>query len=92
MTSIRPAFNPAADEQASLWAARLDGSVLSAAERIALDAWLAVDPVHRDLLSQYCQFSADLEQKLPALIEASALDLPPASARRRNSSHFEPSS
>ncbi len=83
MTSIRPAFNPAADEQASLWAARLDGSVLSAAERIALDAWLAVDPVHRDLLSQYCQFSADLEQKLPALVEASALDLPPAGARRR---------
>lgn len=83
MTSIRPAFNPAADEQASLWAARLDGSVLSAAERIALDAWLAVDPAHRDLLSQYCQFSADLEQKLPALVEASALDLPPAGARRR---------
>ena len=61
MSSSRPAFNPAADEQASLWAARLDGSVLSAGERVALDTWLSTDPAHRDLLSQYCQFSADLE-------------------------------
>ena len=56
-----------AEEQASLWAARLDGSVLSAADRTALDAWLATDPAHRVLLSAYCQFSADLEQQLPLL-------------------------
>jgi transmembrane sensor len=56
-----------ADEQASLWAARLDGSALSAADRTALDAWLAADPAHRALLSSYCQFSADLEQQLPLL-------------------------
>jgi transmembrane sensor len=56
-----------ADEQAALWAARLDGSVLSATDRDALDAWLAADPVHRAQLSAYCQFSADLEQQLPLL-------------------------
>ena len=56
-----------AEEQASLWAARLDGSVLSAADRTALDAWLATDPAHLVLLSAYCQFSADLEQQLPFL-------------------------
>jgi len=56
-----------ADEQASLWAARLDGSALSAADRDALDIWLAADPSHRALLSSYCQFSADLEQQLPLL-------------------------
>jgi transmembrane sensor len=56
-----------ADEQASLWAARLDGSVLSAVDRAALDTWLAADPVHRTRLSAYCQFSADLEQQLPLL-------------------------
>ena len=60
-------LDPAAEEQASLWAARLDGSVLSAADRIALDAWLAGHPAHRALLSHYCQFSADLEQQLPLL-------------------------
>jgi transmembrane sensor len=56
-----------AEEQASLWAARLDGSVLSAVDRTALEAWLATDPAHRVLLSAYCQFSADLEQQLPLL-------------------------
>ena len=60
-------LDPAAEEQASLWAARLDGSVLSAADRIALDAWLAFNPAHRTLLSHYCQFSADLEQQMPLL-------------------------
>lgn len=59
--------DPAADEQAALWAAKLDGSVLSAAERTALDAWLAAAPAHRALLAGYCQFSADLEQQLPLL-------------------------
>jgi transmembrane sensor len=59
--------DPVTDEQAALWAARLDGSVLSAADRTALDAWLDADPVHRAALSTYCQFSADLEQQLPLL-------------------------
>jgi len=62
-----PHHSPLAEEQASLWAARLDGSVLSAADRTELDAWLAADPSHRVLLSAYCQFSADLEQQLPLL-------------------------
>jgi transmembrane sensor len=60
-------LDPAADEQASLWAARLDGSELSAADRRELNTWLAASPSHRALLSNYCQFSADLEQQLPLL-------------------------
>lgn len=60
-------FTASAEEQAALWAARLDGSVLSADQRIALDAWLTADPAHRVLLSSYCQFSADLEQQMPLL-------------------------
>lgn len=60
-------FDPAVDEQAALWAAKLDGSVLTAGERTALDAWLAAAPAHRAALSSYCQFSADLEQQLPLL-------------------------
>lgn len=64
-----PTWNPdpAADEQAALWAARLDGSELSAADRRALDTWLAASSSHRAMLSHYCQFSADLEQQLPLL-------------------------
>jgi len=62
-----PTLPPDAEEQAALWAARLDGSTLSDADRTALDAWLAADPGHRVLLTSYCQFSADLEQQLPLL-------------------------
>ncbi len=60
-------FDPAVEEQAALWAAKLDGSVLTTSERTALDAWLAAAPTHRAALSAYCQFSADLEQQLPLL-------------------------
>lgn len=72
--------DPVTDEQAALWAARLDGSVLSAADRTALDAWLAAAPAHRTALSAYCQFSADLEQQLPLLegIKDGPVGIPPA--------------
>lgn len=67
MNPHHTSFDPTVDEQASLWAAKLDGSVLTASERTALDAWLAAAPAHRAALSSYCQFSADLEQQLPLL-------------------------
>src|SRR5690606_24088644 len=56
-----------ADITASLWAARLDGSSLSTADREELDRWLDTHPSHRALLSQYCQFGADLERTLAPL-------------------------
>lgn len=76
MNTPSPTPDSAADERASYWAARLDGSVLSAADQIALEAWLAEKPAHRSLLSTYCQFSADLEQLLPSLAAAGAIDQP----------------
>ena len=76
MKPTSPRSAPAAEEQASLWAARLDGGTLSAADRIALDEWLEAHPSHRALLSAYCQFSTDLELLLPALPKPA--DLPPA--------------
>ncbi|MDB6128392.1 MAG: fec operon regulator FecR [Verrucomicrobia bacterium] len=83
MNPTSTTFNPADEEQASLWAARLDsGAPLSSTDRVALDAWLAGAPAHRELLSSYCQFSADLERKLTVIAEASSLDLPASSARR----------
>lgn len=77
--------NSAADEQAALWAARLDGSSLSGAERALLDAWLAERPIHRTLLSQYCQFSTDLEEQLPALAAAGLIAMPEAKKNPRRS-------
>lgn len=85
MNSSQPLHDSAAEEQASLWAARLEGGALAAADRSALAAWLAAAPAHRTLLSDYCQFSADLEQQLPALVATGAVKIPPAthSSRRR---------
>ncbi len=80
MTLSRLHSHPADDEQAALWAARLDGSSLTAADRAAFEAWLAGDPARRDLLSRYCQFGADLELQLPALVTAGTLALPAESA------------
>jgi transmembrane sensor len=76
MNSSTMHLDPSAEDQAALWAARLDGSKLAPADQAALDAWLGGDPAHRALLSQYCQFSADLEQQLPALVASGALPRP----------------
>lgn len=85
MNSFPEHYDPAAEEQASVWAARLEGSPLSAADRVALDEWLADRADHRALLSRYCQFSADLEQQMP-LIEgiremSAGIRTTPATAR-----------
>ena len=87
MKTFRSRSASAAEEQASLWAARLDGGSLTAADRAALDAWLAENPAHRPLLSCYGQFSADLEENLLALVATGAVAPPPEEepqpARRR---------
>jgi transmembrane sensor len=83
MKSSQPIHDSIADEQAALWAARLDGDTLDAAQRTELDAWLAQKPHHRVLLSRYCQFSADLEEQIPALVSAGAVVMPASGAPRR---------
>ncbi len=71
-------FSSKAEDQAALWAARIEGSELSVEQRRDLDRWLAEDPGHRNLLSDYCQLSADLEVQLPALVAAGAFASEPA--------------
>jgi transmembrane sensor len=73
--------DPAAEEQASLWAARLDGSVLTDSDRAELDAWLAGDPARRPLLSSYCRLSARLDLLVPELAAAGAVEIPAERAR-----------
>ena len=70
------------DESASLWAARLDGSNLSTAAKAELEQWLESDPQHRELLSAYCQFSTDMEEKLPVLLATGGVELPELTASR----------
>jgi len=83
MNSSSPRHDPAVDEQAAYWAARLDGGTLEASDRATLDAWLAQSPAHRAALADYCQFSADLEEQLPALVSAGAVKMPVTESPRR---------
>lgn len=76
MNSSKQHHDSVADEQAALWAARLDGDTLDNAQRAELDAWLAQKPTHRALLSHYCQFSADLEEQIPVLVAEGAVAMP----------------
>jgi transmembrane sensor len=76
-------FESAADEQAALWAARLDGSELTPGDRRALEAWLAEAPAHRELLSAYCRLSAELEAQIPARLGAAPAFAAGASGRPR---------
>lgn len=82
MNPSSPILHSAADEQAALWAARLEGGLLSPDDQLALNAWLDEDPRHRALLSGYCQFSANLEEQLPALVAAGRASLPAENPRQ----------
>ena len=72
------------DEQASLWAARIDGGELTEADNRELETWFADNPARRALVAQYCQFSAELEHRLPLLVESGAIELPRPTNRVRN--------
>lgn len=73
----------AADEQAALWAGRLAGDELNAADRRELSAWLALDSRHRELLSDYVVLSRDAERLMPQLAELGRVDVPaPVAAPR----------
>ncbi|HUR59612.1 MAG TPA: FecR domain-containing protein [Opitutaceae bacterium] len=82
MSSSHPSHSPIAEEQAALWAAKIDGASLSGSDHAELETWLAAHPAHRALLSQYCQFSADLEEQVPALVAAGMVAMPEVKQRR----------
>jgi len=76
-------FSISAEEEASLWAARLDGGALSEADRAQLEGWLAAGPGRRELLESFKALSAGLGRMLPALAAEGRVEIPapPAPAR-----------
>jgi transmembrane sensor len=76
MNRPAPISESGSDEQASLWAARLECSELSASDRAELELWLSGDPARRDLLSRYCTMSARLDFAIPELESTGALRSP----------------
>jgi transmembrane sensor len=89
MTLPHSSFDPADEEAAALWAARLDGDSLSPTALHEFETWLAGHPARRALVAEYCQFAVDLGQLLPALAATGAVTIPPAPAKPRR--HWLPS-
>ena len=75
--------DPADEEAAALWAARLDGDSLSPAALHDFETWIAGHPARRALVAEYCQFAVDLGQLLPALAATGAVAIPPTPAKSR---------
>lgn len=85
MNAMSSSFDPAAQEQAALWAARLDGSKLSPAAEAELKAWLAASPDHEPALSAFREFSSELDEALPALVQSRLVALPAPTQPARHS-------
>jgi transmembrane sensor len=81
MNQHHPSSDSDVEEQAALWAARLDGSTLSPSDRADLEAWLAGDRLRGELLSRYCDLSSDLGEVLPDLAAAGAVERPRSEGR-----------
>lgn len=78
-----PFPSPAAEEQAALWAARLEGGELAPHDRAAFQAWLKSDAEHPRLLQQFQRLSAALEEQIPVLAAVGAVASPPPPATAR---------
>jgi transmembrane sensor len=78
-------FSIPAEDEASLWAARLDGGELSESDRADLEGWLAGDPGRRELLDNFRRLSAGLDRLLPALAAQGRVEMPAQRAPARPS-------
>jgi transmembrane sensor len=76
-------FSIPAEDEASLWAARLDGGTLSESDRAELERWLAGDPGRRGLLEGFERLSAGLDRLLPALAAEGRVEMPAPRAAAR---------
>jgi transmembrane sensor len=76
-----PATKQRIEDEASLWAARLEGAGMTDADRAALATWLDADPEHRWVLSRYRQLSAQLDEQFATASDS--LEIAAAARRRR---------
>ena len=85
MNSHETNQDPHAEEQASLWAARLADGAFSASDRAELDAWLDGQPDRNSLLAHYRKLSGDLDEQLPVLVDSGLVSMPVATPAPRRS-------
>ncbi len=77
--------DPADEDAAALWAAKLEAGPLSPAALDAFETWLAGAPDRRELVAEYCEFAADIGRLLPVLAAEGRLpaDPQPSAAPRK---------
>jgi transmembrane sensor len=83
MTRSNEIKDPDSDEQAALWAARLECAVLTPDQSAELEAWLAGNPARRAVLSGYCVLSAKLDRAVPELAARGLVSMPARRAPQR---------
>ena len=76
-----PAIRERLEDEASHWAARLDGGGMSDADRIALAAWLDADPEHRWFFSRYRLPAAQLDEDFVTAADSTAIEQAPHGRR-----------
>ena len=76
MNSPRKNPDPSVESEAALWAAKLDGSAIDDADLATFDAWLAKDPTHQELITQYLRMSGVLDERLPSMVAAGKVAMP----------------
>ncbi len=67
MTTPHHHPDPADEEAAALWAAKLEAAPLSTPDLRAFESWLAGAPARRELVADYCEFAADVGRLIPVL-------------------------
>jgi transmembrane sensor len=74
------------DEEASLWAARLDCGKLSASDQAAFSAWLNATPEHQRAFAHYNELSDRIATHIEARLGAAAITIvqEQKASRRRN--------
>ncbi len=82
MTTSHHLPDPADEEAAALWAAKLEAAPLSTPDLRALESWLAGAPARRELVADYCEFAADVGRLIPVLATEGRLAAEPPPAPR----------
>ena len=75
MNPTRKNFDSETEDQASLWAARLEGATLAASERAELESWLAGDPLRKEALALFCRLSERLDRLVPELVATGSIEV-----------------
>jgi len=75
MNGTHSNFDENTEDEAALWAARLEGAELTPRERADLASWLAGGPARSEALSGFCRLSQRLDRAVSELVASGAIEI-----------------